>query len=367
MPKEEDAVLAVVDRFHRGMENSDVSAVGDATDRDKSLVWIGTGEIEFHTSWEAQMGWIESQLKESFREKKRQPTARYVRVHDDFAWVAERGSWRYVRSNGEVIETAYRYTFVLTKKKGKWRIVHGHASKGAPLPVYAFRVRLPFGLKQLDAALFGGLPEGSVVSLESPPLDERDALAKAFLQTGLRHASAGVLITRKYAQVAELNNEFPTRFFGVVCGPEADLAKEAFSNLALVKNFENLTELNLDLTRILDSIPEEARKTARCRLDILSDIMIRHGPVVTRKWFSELTSRLKARGFTTLVVFEPKMHEEKEQALLAELFEGRINCYEKTLQKKTNRFLRVVKMTDQTYHEDEIQLNKEDLKGIRQE
>jgi KaiC/GvpD/RAD55 family RecA-like ATPase len=219
-------------------------------------------------------------------------------------------------------------------------------------------------LKELDAALFGGLPEGSVVSLESPPFDERDALAKVFLQSGLRQANAGVLITRKYGQVAELHTEFPTRFFGIVCGPEADLVKGTVSNMALVKNFENLTELNLELTRILDSIPEDARKTARCRLDILSDIMIRHGPVITRKWFSELASRLKARGFTTLVVFEPKMHEEKEQVLLAELFEGRIQCYEKTLQKKTNRFLRVVKMTDQSYHEDEIQLNKEDLKSV---
>lgn len=287
-----------------------------------------------------------------------------MRVNDEFAWVAERGTWRYVRPNGEVIETAYRYTFILTKKKGKWRIIHGHASKGAPLPVYAFRVRLALGLKELDAALFGGLPEGSVASLESPSFDERDALAKAFLQTGLRKAAAGVLITRKYAQIAELHNAFPSRFFGVVCGPEADLAKGSVSNIALVKNFENLTELNLELTRILDSIPEEARKTARCRVDILSDIMIRHGPVITRKWFSELASRLKSRGFTTLFVFEPKMHEEREQALLAELFDGRIQCYEKTLQKKTNRFLRVVKMTDQTYHEDEIRLDKEDLRGI---
>jgi uncharacterized protein (TIGR02246 family) len=132
MPKEEDAVMAVVDRFHRGMENSDVNAVREVTDRDKSLVWIGTGEIEFHTGWEAQMGWIESQLKEAFKEKKRQPAARYVRVHDDLAWVAEKGDFRYVRPNGEVVETAYRYTFILTKKKGKWRIIHGHASRGAP-------------------------------------------------------------------------------------------------------------------------------------------------------------------------------------------------------------------------------------------
>ncbi len=204
------------------------------------------------------------------------------------------------------------------------------------------------------------------MSLESPPFDERDALAKAFLQTGLRQAAAGVVITRRYAPVAELNNEFSTRFFAVVCGPEADLAKGSVSSIALVKNFENLTELNLELTRVLDSIPEEARKTARCRIDILSDIMIRHGPVVTRKWFSELTSRLKSRGLTTLVVFEPKMHDEKERAVLAELFEGRIQCYEKTLQKKTNRFLRVVKMTDQSYNENEIQLDKEDLKGTRE-
>ncbi len=236
MTKEEDAVVAVVDRFHRGMENSDPNAVREVVDRDKSLVWIGTGEIEFHTSWEAHMGWIESQLKEAFKEKKRQPAARYVRVHGDSAWVAEKGNWRYVRANGEVVETAHRYTFILTKKKGKWRILHGHASRGAPSPVYTFRVRIPLGLKKVDAALFGGLPEGCVVSLESPPFDERDAIAKAFLQTGLRQAAAGVLITRKYAPVAELYNEFPTRFFAVVCGPEADLAKGSVSNIALVNS-----------------------------------------------------------------------------------------------------------------------------------
>ncbi len=157
MTKDEQAVATVVDRFHRAMEDRDLQAIGEVTARDKSLVWIGTGEVEFHVGWETQMGWIEGQLKEVFKEKKRQPTLRYVRVHGDSAWVAEKGSWRYVRTNGEAIETAYRYTFVLTKKKGKWRILHGHASRGTPSTFYAFRSRLPLGLKKVDAALYRGV------------------------------------------------------------------------------------------------------------------------------------------------------------------------------------------------------------------
>ena len=116
MAKADASVLKVIDDFHRAMENRDLDGIKKVIAKDRELVWFGTGEVEYQVGWQQFVGWIEGQLKEVFREKKRTPTLRHTFVLKDSAWVAEKGTWRYVRPNGEVVETSYRYTFVLRKE-----------------------------------------------------------------------------------------------------------------------------------------------------------------------------------------------------------------------------------------------------------
>jgi len=140
LPRADDAVLKTIDAFHRAMENRDLDGIKRVICKDKRMVWFGTGEVEYQVGWEQFLGWIEGQLKEVFREKKRVPRIRHTYVSKDFAWVAEKGTWKYIRLNGEVVETAYRYTFVLRLEGKEWKIIHGHASRGAAAPRLPLRV-----------------------------------------------------------------------------------------------------------------------------------------------------------------------------------------------------------------------------------
>jgi KaiC/GvpD/RAD55 family RecA-like ATPase len=322
------------------------------------MVWFGTGEVEYQVGWQQFLGWIEGQLKEVFREKKRVPRIRHTHVSKDFAWVAEKGTWKYVRLNGEVVETAYRYTFVLHLQGKSWKIIHGHASRGAASPVYPFAFRLAFGIEHVDAVLYGGLPEGFVVCLESPPFDERDLLGKSFLVNGAKEGTAIFLISRRLGSINEILQEHPENSYAVLCGAETQMVRFQNPHLSLARNYENLTELNLTIAQTLESIPQSLRQQARCRIDILSDVLIRHGTVAARKWFSELSARLKANGFTTLVVMDPLMHEEKDRAAISELFDGHIICYESHSSKKPGKFMRVTRMIGMSYLEDEVALDK---------
>jgi KaiC/GvpD/RAD55 family RecA-like ATPase/ketosteroid isomerase-like protein len=361
LPKADTAVLKTIDNFHRAMENRDLEAVRKVVAKDKGVVWFGTGEVEYQVGWQHFLGWVEGQLKEVFREKKRVPSVRNTYVLKDSAWVAEKGTWKYVRPNGEVVETAYRYTFVLRREGREWKIMHGHASRGAPAPVYPFAYRMGFGIKSVDSVLYGGLPEGYVVCLESPPFDERDLLGKAFLTSGARQGAGTLLVSRRYSTIKEFVQQYPENSYAVLCGAETQIAPNEDPHIALARNYENLTELSLTLSKTLEGIPQNLRRQSRCRIDILSDVLIRHGAIAARKWFAELSARLKANGFTTLVVVDPLMHEEKDKAAISELFDGQIVCYESPSTKKPGRFMRVTRMIGMSYLEDEVALDKASL------
>ena len=361
MAKADASVLKVIDDFHRAMENRDLDGIKKVIAKDRELVWFGTGEVEYQVGWQQFVGWIEGQLKEVFREKKRTPTLRHTFVLKDSAWVAEKGTWRYVRPNGEVVETSYRYTFVLRKEGKQWKIIHGHASRGAQAPVYPFAFRLAFGIKAVDTVLYGGIPEGYVVCLESPPFDERHVLGNAFLSSGANTGAVALLISRRFGSVNEMLQQYPDSAYAVLCGAEVQMATNPMNHLALERNYENLTELSLTIAKTLESIPQNLRQQARCRIDILSDLLVRHGTIAVRKWFSELSARLKANGFTTLVILDPLMHDEKERASIAELFDGHILCYELKSAKRGGKFMRVTRMIGMSYLEDEIPLDRSSL------
>jgi hypothetical protein len=62
-------------------------------------------------------------------------------------------------------------------------------------------------------------------------------------------------------------------------------------------------------------------------------------------------------GFTTLAVVDPQMHPPEELCAILGLFDGEINIYE----KGAEQFLRVKRMSNQKYLEDEMLLKKGDL------
>jgi hypothetical protein len=64
---------------------------------------------------------------------------------------------------------------------------------------------------------------------------------------------------------------------------------------------------------------------------------------------------LASAGFTVLAVVDPQMHPPEELHAILGLFDGEINIYE----KGTEQFLRIKRMSNQKYLEDELLLKKE--------
>jgi hypothetical protein len=70
---------------------------------------------------------------------------------------------------------------------------------------------------------------------------------------------------------------------------------------------------------------------------------------------------LKSAGFTTLAVIDSQMHSSEELHAILGLFEGEISIYEKEAEKKSEKYLKIKKMSNQRYLENELLLTKEDL------
>jgi KaiC/GvpD/RAD55 family RecA-like ATPase len=70
-------------------------------------------------------------------------------------------------------------------------------------------------------------------------------------------------------------------------------------------------------------------------------------------------TKLKSEGFTTLAVIDPQVHPSEELHAILGLFDGEINIYEKETEKGSGRYLKVKRMSDQKYLEDELLLKKE--------
>ena len=99
----------------------------------------------------------------------------------------------------------------------------------------------------------------------------------------------------------------------------------------------------------------------RICLDLVSDVLLQHHALTTRKWLSGLLVDLKSNGFTILAAVDPNMHSPEELHAILSLFEGEIVIYEKETAMGIQKILRVKKLQRNRYIENELVLTKEML------
>jgi len=218
------------------------------------------------------------------------------------------------------------------------------------------------GYEDLDNLMIGGIPRDYAVILTSPSCDERDLLIKRFLKTGAKEGEITFHIIAKASGMESLAEDFQSNFYLFICNPEADAIVKSLSNVFKLKGVENLNNINIALSsafRKLDKIPKTARRIC---IEIVSDVLLQHRTVQTRRWLNALIPKLKSKGFTTLAVIDPRIHSPQEFHAIVNLFEGEINIYEKETEKGLQRFLKIKKMYNQKYLEDELPLEKEKLR-----
>jgi tetratricopeptide (TPR) repeat protein len=217
------------------------------------------------------------------------------------------------------------------------------------------------GYSDLDELLYGGIPPNYAVALTSPSCDERDLLVKSFLQAGAKNGEVTFYVTTDPSISRVLTKESPSTFYLFVCNPQADAIVKSSPNIFTLKGVENLTEISIALTSAIHKLDPSLKGPRRICIGLISDVLLQHRAVQTRRWLAGLIPELRSEGFTTLAVMDAEMHAPQEVRAVLDLFEGEINIYEKEADKGLGKFLKIKKMINQKYLEEELLLKKEEL------
>jgi KaiC/GvpD/RAD55 family RecA-like ATPase len=216
------------------------------------------------------------------------------------------------------------------------------------------------GYADLDNVLFGGIPENYAVILTSPSCDERNLLIKNFLETGAKKDEVTFYVTTDPGGVKTLAERYPSNLYLFVCNPQADVIVKSQPNVVKLKGVENLTDISIALTSAIRKLDPSLKSTRRVCIDVVSDVLLQHHAVQTRRWLAGLIPELRSEGFTTLAVIDPEMHAPQEIRAVLDLFQGEINIYEKETEKGAGRHLKIKKMINHKYVENELPLRKEE-------
>jgi len=121
----------------------------------------------------------------------------------------------------------------------------------------------------------------------------------------------------------------------------------------------NLVDINIALTNAFRRLDESPSVSKRFCIAIVSDVLLQHHAVTTKKWLTELITELRARGFTTLAVMNPLMHPPRDVQAILGLFEGVITIEDRETKRGSQKFLKIRRMYNQKYLDSELPLKKE--------
>lgn len=226
------------------------------------------------------------------------------------------------------------------------------------IPKIALPGRIPTGCESVDDLLCGGIPNGYSVALTSPSCDERDLLVKSFLEEGAEKNEVTFYVTVDPGELKSLAERYPN-FHLFICNPQADTMIESSPNIFKLNGVENLTEVRLALTKAFRGLNEQQEGAKRACIGIVSDVLLHHHALQTRRWLLDLIPELRSKGFTTLGLVNLPMHSAEEVQAIQDVFEGQMALYEKDTENGPQKFLRVKKMINQKYLEYELPLKKE--------
>ncbi len=239
---------------------------------------------------------------------------------------------------------------------------HQISSEPKPVVVEVSQVVLPdrvaTGYEDLDHLLLGGIPQNYAVILTSPSCDEKDLMINKFLDTGAKKGQPTFYVTIEAIGVRALVERFQSNFYLFICNPQANRMIQTLPNVFKLKGVESLTDINIALTSAFRRLDASSSGARRVCIEIISDVLLQHHAVQTRRWLAALIPDLRSRGFTTLAVMNPKMHSSEEVQAILGLFEGEIGIYEKETEKGSEKFLRIRRLYNQKYLEIELALRK---------
>lgn len=213
--------------------------------------------------------------------------------------------------------------------------------------------RITTGHRNLDNLLLGGIPRNYAVILTSPSCDERDLLIKKFLEAGAKNGERTFYVTTNPIEVSAITEELQSHFYLFICNPQADAITKSFLNVFKLRGVENLTDINIALSSAYRTLDVSIKRPRRICIEIISDVLLQHQALQTRRWLNALIPELKSKGFTTLAVMDPQMHPPQEVRAILDLFEGQITIHK----KRSKKFLGIKKLRNRKYSKSELLLH----------
>jgi len=230
-----------------------------------------------------------------------------------------------------------------------------------PEPIYReVARRVSTGRKGLDQLLGGGLKSGYAVALTSPTCDELDLFTHEFLEAGLQANSSVLYMTAKLTGEVDLASKYPSRFYCIICNPQAAPKEPRMPSVHIVRSLDSLTEINLTVARILEEMEKAGQHNVAC-IDIVSDVLLQHGLVATRQWLLDFISRMKSKSVTMLAIVNPQMHPSEDLESVVGLFDGQISIWEQKTAGKSQKLIGVKRMYREQYSAEPLPISKEDL------
>ena len=221
--------------------------------------------------------------------------------------------------------------------------------------------RVPTGYDELDKLLFGGIPETYPVVLTAPFCEERDLLIKRFLKAGIDKNETIFYFTVKQNELLQLAQDPQSNVNIFLFNPFKDKTIKESPNIFKLKGIEKLTDISIALTKALRQQENPNHKGKRACIEIISDVLLQHNAVTTRRWLTGLINELRNQGFTTLAVMNPLMHSPQDVHAILGLFDGEIALEERKTSRGSQKILKINRMVSQKYLLSELPIKKEKL------
>jgi KaiC/GvpD/RAD55 family RecA-like ATPase len=205
--------------------------------------------------------------------------------------------------------------------------------------------RVSTGTQELDSLLLGGIPKEYAIVLSGPPSDERELLIKNFLKSGTKEGVT-FSVTAEATGLEDLLQE--PNFYLFLCNPKPKVEVPDLPNVYRLRGTTDLTNLSIALTKANRNIDKSVTNRRIC-VEILSDVLMAHGPKTTREWLSGLITDLGAKGFTMLAVINPTMHPTDHANAVLELFDGEISILQSDDPLDCKKSILVKKLRNQDY------------------
>lgn len=216
------------------------------------------------------------------------------------------------------------------------------------------------GYMDLDNALHGGIPEKFGVVVVSPSFDERDLLLRKVIESAVSSGRLAIFVSNDIGRTADLTSRYPNGFYAL--SSEADKISPQAQNLLKVPKIENLSDASLSLSLTIKGLlAKENKSNPIIVIDILSDMLLRHKSITTRRWLSDFVGKRKAEGFTIMATLNPLTTTREETQTIIDFFDGVIEILEKPLMERSRRFLIIRKMYGRRYSENEVLMDKDKL------